>query len=451
MIKLTDAYINKIKHTDKDQYFYMPNVGGLLLIVRKYPSKSKIFYYQYRPKGKNSVKIRIGSYYELGIQKAVTRAKKIANDIFMGQDPYEIRQKFKGELTLGEQLKDSYKTILTPARYAASSIQGIKNIFGSYIFRKTKDPNIRAVLNQVDDIQHIKLSKITTNQIIKLHQNIGARTPTQANRLVEYLRMFFNIWIERGITNNQPCKIKAEDKFEEKEYLDFLREDELNRVRSILIQKDQKTGRFLKSHYRKFNIPVVSCALIAYQIYSSRRTRSEASKIQWSNINDGLVPTLKLERTKTSKKNKKTDFGMGADELDVIQTIKKDRLNNPASKFYYPPTDPRFDYVFPSRAYGSKSSNGKTCTTPYLTDVDKTWKKVLLLAGVKRKLKHYATRHTHATLLLKKTGNLKLVADTLGITVKQASKYAKTQHEDVIEGKNKAFEIQVQPKLKEII
>jgi site-specific recombinase XerD len=73
------------------------------------------------------------------------------------------------------------------------------------------------------------------------------------------------------------------------------------------------------------------------------------------------------------------------------------------------------------------------------------------LAGVKRKLKHYATRHTHATLLLKKTGNLKLVADTLGITVKQASKYAKTQHEDVIEGKNKAFEIQVQPKLKEII
>lgn len=135
--------------------------------------------------------------------------------------------------------------------------------------------------------------------------------------------MFFNIWIDRGITNNQPCKIKAEEKFEEKEYLDFLREDELNRVRSILIQKDQKTGRFLKSHYRKFNIPVVSCALIAYQIYSSRRTRSEASKIQWSMINDGLVPTLKLERTKTSKKNKKTDFGMGADELDVIQTIKK--------------------------------------------------------------------------------------------------------------------------------
>jgi len=55
-----------------------------------------------------------------------------------------------------------------------------------------------------------------------------------------------------------------------------------------------------------------------------------------------------------------------------------------------------------------------------------------MLAGIKRKLKHYATRHTHATQLLRATGNLKLVADTLGITIKQASKYSKKQHEDVI-------------------
>ena len=165
---------------------------------------------------------------------------------------------------------------------------------------------------------------------------MGARTPRQANLFVEYLRMLFNIWIERGITNNQPCQIKKEDKFEEKEYLDFLREDEIDRVRSVIIQKDEKTGRFLGSHYKKHKLSVVACALIAYQLFSSRRTRSEASKIQWSMIRDGLVPTLKLEKTKTSKKNKKTDFAMGDDELDVIRTIKRDRLNNPKSKFYYP-------------------------------------------------------------------------------------------------------------------
>ncbi|MBL6848212.1 MAG: tyrosine-type recombinase/integrase, partial [Alphaproteobacteria bacterium] len=245
--------------------------------------------------------------------------------------------------------------------------------------------------------------------------------------------------------------IKKEDRFEEKEYLDFLREDELDRVRSILIHKDLKTGRFLESHYKKYKLSVVACALIAYQIYSSRRTRSEASPIQWGMINDGLVPTLKLEQTKTSKKNQKTDFGMGEDELDVIRIIKKDRLNNSKSKFYYSPEDPRFDYVFPSAAYGRDLGNGRKAKSLFLTDVDKTWKKVLLLAGVKRKLKHYATRHTHATQLLRATGNLKLVADTLGITIKQASKYAKTQHEDVIEGKNKAFKQKKKVVLKNIV
>jgi integrase len=280
------------------------------------------------------------------------------------------------------------------------------------------------------------------------HQVIGSRTPTQANRFIEYLRLFFNIWIERGITNNQPCKIKRRDKFEEKEYLDFLRPAELERVENILIQKDHKTGRFLTSHYKKHKLSLVACSLIAFQIYSTRRTRSEGSKLQWPQIIFGEEPTIRLEKTKTSKKNNKLEFAMGDKELDVIQTIQKDRLNNTDSVFYYPPHDPRFDFVFPSRVY-----DGKKYKIPYLVDVDKTWNKVLLLAGVKRKLKHYATRHTGATQILRKTGNLKLVADTLGITIKQASKYAKTMHSDVIEGKNKAFSNEpVQNKiLKEIV
>ena len=450
-MKLTDAFIKNINHQDRDQFFSMQGTEGLTLVVYKYPSKSKTWFYQYRPRGKNSVRLKVGTYEELGITKAVSRAKKISNEIFSGKDPYAARQSFKGENTLGEQIKESYKTVFTATRYRPSTITAIKNIFGIYIFRRTLNTNIREVFNQLDNIQHIKISSITNNQIVKFHQILGARTPRLANMFVEYLRMVFNIWISRGITNNQPCLIKKEDKFEEKEYLDFLREDELDRVRSIIINKDLKTGRFLESHYKKYKLSVVACALIAYQIFSSRRTRSEASPMQWSMINDGLVPTLKLIRTKTSKKNQKTDFGMGEDELDVIRTIKKDRLNNPKSKFYYPPEDPRFDFVFPSAAYGRDLGHGRKAKSLFLTDVDKTWKKVLLLAGIKRNLKHYATRHTHATQLLRATGNLKLVADTLGITIKQASKYAKTQHEDVIEGKNKAFKQKVKEPLKNII
>ena len=212
-MKLTDNYISKIKHLDKDQFFSMPGVEGLTLQVYKHPSKSKTWFYQYRPKGKASVRIQLGSYEDLGITKAKSRAKKLSNDLFMGKDPHEIKQMFKGENTLGEQIKESYKSILTPVRYAESTNQTIRNIFSSYIFRKTKDPKIRELFTQLDNIQHQKVSSITNNQIRKFHQVMGARTPRQANLFVEYLRMLFNIWIERGITNNQPCQIKKEDKF----------------------------------------------------------------------------------------------------------------------------------------------------------------------------------------------------------------------------------------------
>ena len=446
-MKLTDSYIKKLKHLDKDQWISHDGVTGLVLAVYKYPSTSKTFFYQYRPKGKDPVRIKIGSYEELGIQRAIKRAQKISNDIFEGKDPHQTRQKFLGEATLGEQLKESYKSILTTTRYSASTIQGIKSILGTYVLRKTNNPEIRALFNQLDNIQHQRLSSISNNRIIKFHQIIGSRTPRQANSFVEYLRMLFNIWIERGITNNQPCKIKKRDKFEEKEYLDFLRPDEIRRVENVIFQKDQKTGRFLQSHYTKNKLSLVACALIAYQLYSSRRTRSEASKLKWDQVIFGEEPIIRLEKTKTSKRNNILEFAMGDEELEVIRTIQRDRTNNPKSKFYYPPEDKRFDYVFPSAAY-----DGKKRKTPYLVDVDKTWKKVLGLAGIKRHLKHYALRHTHATQLLRSTGNLKLVADTLGITIKQASKYAKTMHSDVIEGKNKAFRKDSEPtKLKEII
>lgn len=36
-MKLTDNYISKIKHLDKDQFFSMPGVEGLTLQVYKHP------------------------------------------------------------------------------------------------------------------------------------------------------------------------------------------------------------------------------------------------------------------------------------------------------------------------------------------------------------------------------------------------------------------------------
>ena len=65
-------------------------------------------------------------------------------------------------------------------------------------------------------------------------------------------------------------------------------------------------------------------------------------------------------------------------------------------------------------------------------------------------MKNYATRHTLATNLLSKTGNLKLVAETLGVSLKTASRYAKVQGKDIVEGINKVFKKKERTRLKEV-
>lgn len=94
-------------------------------------------------------------------------AKKISNDIFGVKYLYEIRQGFKGALTQGEKLRDSYKSIVISIRYSEATITIIKNIFGTYIFRKIHNLKIREVFDQLDNIQHLKVSSIINNQITK--------------------------------------------------------------------------------------------------------------------------------------------------------------------------------------------------------------------------------------------------------------------------------------------
>ena len=140
-------------------------------------------------------------------------------------------------------------------------------------------------------------------------------------------------------------------------------------------------------------------------------------------------------------------FPLPSKSKELLQIISRDRLNNPDSKFYYSPNDPRSKYIFPSRKYGKKTKSGIS-KIPYLQDVRGTFSKLLKMSGVERHMKNYATRHTLATNLLSKTGNLKLVAETLGVSLKTASRYAKIQSKDVVAGVDKVFEKKEKQKLK---
>ena len=64
------------------------------------------------------------------------------------------------------------------------------------------------------------------------------------------------------------------------------------------------------------------------------------------------------------------------------------------------------------------------------------------MVGITRHLKVYATRHSVASAVLDKTGNLKIVAETLGTSVKTAAKYSKLKDDTVVETLDKIFESQ---------
>jgi site-specific recombinase XerC len=84
-------------------------------------------------------------------------------------------------------------------------------------------------------------------------------------------------------------------------------------------------------------------------------------------------------------------------------------------------------------------------------DPGATWNKVLRLGGVERHMKIHSTRHSFATNFYRVTKDLKALAEALGTTEAQASKYAKLDGEPVVEGINKIkFFDDEKPTLKQV-
>tara|TARA_R100000656_G_scaffold20020_1_gene18094 strand:+ start:187 stop:1554 length:1368 start_codon:yes stop_codon:yes gene_type:complete len=440
-IVLTPGLCRDLKSKDKQYFVYDLNCPGLWL--RIYPSGFKTWYYHYRPKGRPTTSIKLGRLEMLNPSQARIRAKEIQADIVRGNDPLERRKKWEVQLTFGEELKLWFKNSLTVPRFAKSTIKTIKGSLGVWIFHNTHDPEVRKKLNVLEDLKHKKLSLITKKHIKKLHGVISEKSPYMANRVVAYLKMFFNHVLDKDQDN--PCKIPSEGFLnEEKEYLDFLNETELEAVINKAFKKDERNGRLLASHYKQRNLSPVSCCLIAFALGTGRRTRSEASNVQKNYLHmTGKKPRLVLPKTKTSRKQKdpKLSFGLGSFAVDVINTIKKENLF--ADSAFYFPSDERSKYLFPSKDFGRITGpNAKPGKTPYVVDVRRTWDKLLKMVGITRHLKVYATRHSVASAVLDKTGNLKIVAETLGTSVKTAAKYSKLKDDTVVETLDKIFESQ---------
>ena len=435
-IKLTKKFCEDIKPKDK-KFLVNDESPGLFLKIT--PKGYKTWVYKYRPKGRDAQWFTVGPLTAFSPSEAREEVKHLYVDVSKGIDPNEIKNKYAEEKTLGEKLKDYIDNSLTVSNgFQKTTIKTVRDVFDCWIFQKSKNPDVRKRYNGLIDLRKKKVvSDIREEHIKKLHRHVGVSSPIVANRLVAYLKMFYNSFLKKGQIN--PCKIKKKFLFKEKEYSDYLTLPEFYRMIDNAFKIDTRSGRLLKSWYRDNQLNPVSCLLIAFQLLTGRRTRSEASPIQWTWIRDNR---LHLPKTKTSKFDTPTVFGLTPVAIKLLNVIRlekeiqyspgpdnKDWFRN---RFAFPMSDERNKYVFPSRDYGRKTAYG-IGKTPFTVDVRSTWLKLLTLSGIERKLKHYATRHTVASYILEQTGDLKLVADTLGVSLATAARYAKHRRERSVE------------------
>ena len=439
---ITDAIARDLPRLD-EAYYKKGDYPGLELWV--YPKGKKTWRFQYRTKNKKyPIRIKIGNYPTIGVVESIKRAKEEATKIYKGGDPKEAVKADILKMQLGEALRKYYAEELTTE--SPNTVSSVKATINPWVLRDTYDKSILDRVARCEDIQYKKLSSITPKMFKQLFNACTAKAPIQANRLQEYLRKFWNDFVN---ADDNPFILKKKYKNEEKVYLDFLDQKELPRVMSNLVKKDERSGRLNYNHYKERSLSPVACLLLAYMLTTGRRI-DEARTMVWDRYRTGSDPRVELEKTKTSKKNKKLIFRLGDDAVDILNLISVDRLNNPESSFYYPPNDLRTKYIFPSKTYGQKIGKYKH-KSPYIIDPGKTWSTILKMSGVDRKMKLHSTRHTFATHFWIRTKDLKALAEALGTTEAQAMKYAKNFNESVVQGINKIkFFPEDKPLLKQV-
>ena len=445
--KITDAQIRSLKPLDKP-YRRPGNYPGCELVIN--PQGTKTWFFQYRVKNvRYPLRKKIGRYPTIGIKEAKARSKKLANNLFDGIDPREQEKIDIGNLLLKDALDKFLSEDLVVPYYSEATITGFKAIMKVWIYRDTNDADILQRFTNLKDFQYLRVSKINNKMVEDLHRGISKRSPYVANRLVQYLRLFWNSFVKLP---DNPFVLETKKLNEETEYLDWLNPEELKRVMFYAFRKDGNNGRLLASHYKKYKLSPVGSCEIALMLSTGRRTRTEVSSLQWENYKAGYKPILSYKKTKTSKKNKVTKFRLGKMAVDILQTIQRDKFNNKDSKFWYPPNDVRNSFIFPSKDFGRKLGKRKKGQTPYVVDVRKTWKELLRLAGVDRPLKLYATRHTFASNYYITTKDQKGGAKALGTTVNTFNKYSKVLEDQVVDGIDQIdFDVaETRPKLKQV-
>lgn len=388
-----DQYIS---HTIKDKHLL-----GFRAIAHKGGQRS--FFYRYRPKGKKDdgkpldhLTIYLGRYYDptdpkekdlVGITPAV--ARKLAQDMQLkiksGDDPYSVLEARKKGKSLKQIYTDWINKRVKSVQYVKSA-DDYRSRYNVYILQNSKNQKHKQMYRSFRDafrIVHEPIKKLTRDHYIALHSAISNVFPTQANRLMEDIRLVEKYAKENKVMTRDPITFPKKTLNKELKRLekdDPFTPEEMFRFRAAALA-------MIRDEREKYLVPCMQLLLAANL---GLRSKSEVYGIEWDKVNVRARRITVLD-TKNSEPFKKA-YDYKAAAIFRIMLQHRKTINH---------RDKRFRYVFPTL---NKKSKNK-----FLKDPRKTYRSILHRAKLPYKCPHFL-RHTWATNNYAATGDIKGIA-----------------------------------------
>ena len=241
MTTLTQSVVENAPYSPAGQMFLRDSdLRGFALRITK---GTKTFVYEKRVHGRMR-RTTLGRLGVISLEEARSQASKMAGDIAKGVIPSRLRKR----ATFGE-LADRYLELHAP--------------------RKRSARNDRAVLrNHLAGWRPRVLSEIKADQVQRLHEELGRKTPYQANRVVALLRKMYNLAEEWGLFTGENPAARIIFHREEKRRR-FLQPDELPRLFEALKEEPNEHAR----------------AAFVTALFTGAR-RDEILSMKWEDVSD---------------------------------------------------------------------------------------------------------------------------------------------------------------------
>ena len=427
--RLNDKYCRELPIKEKAYSKGDDTVIGLRIFV--YPGGSKVFKFVWSEKGSSKRnKEGIGIFPNINCIQARNKAKVIAAEALDGKTPSQIRKDRSKELDTAELMTEFVKERLKEPKYTLSTQERWETLNNAWIYENSNDPIIKAMFAKSKlGIGSLKLSEVNMKNLRPFHRWVGSKSPNSANSLVEILNVIFKYAVEVGYIDKNPVQFHTEDLFEKKERNQRLTKKQMDSVVSYATRYDERgKDRLNIDSYRMNNLNPVSCCVIAKALLDAKRFLSEGAETKWNEISFHE----KIQYCGDSKVGQK-QYKMGPKVLKLMRAIRNERFNK-GSPFCYPHEDERSKYVFPSYNFGKINNVGKINDKPYISNVNKTWRRILKDLKLDY-LPTYNCRHSVLTNALSKTKSIPTVGEMAGHSKKNGYKstlrYTRILGEDV--------------------